>query len=254
MKRLLVLVIFAVSLVSVSLPATAAYDENELVPVSRTFLIKGVHQRYIPFPFEVPWGASVWEYKRSFPFFGQQAKWELKYAGENVGAGIYRFESTGDGYFQIQTEIKRWMLISGGGFLEIEPEDLGLLVKNGNVPSNVFDLSTDDRQFSYELIRSAIGSERTLDSFMSNTYHYADSGKGIVGAVIADSRGFLVKKVMFADQESSSASILSQLPKGIINNPWVQKLIKAAAAPEVKPSDIIVHEGDVVVLIRAEFF
>lgn len=233
--------------------------------VRRSFLINGAHQRYVPFAFNVPsincGNLQVRQLQRSYPFFGQKASWELKYASERVPAGWYRFEIENaylaacapviDIFTQAQTSYT-------GGFMEVEPEDLGLLVKDGTVPNNFFGLSEDDRQFSFELVSMGIGTERTLDSFINDTHFFSDSGKGIVGAIIADSRGFLVKKVMFGElaEVENKTALPADLPKGLKNNPWVKKIITQLQKPQVQisPSDIIVHEGEVLVLIRKENF
>lgn len=249
--------------------AVSAFAEEEMATVHRRLLINGTHQRFVPFQFDIPWSAGgvlkVYQFQKSQPFFGEIGKWVLKNPGERVSMGVYRFEIVGADMklrppvVDIVVKLPRWQVEVGvGGFMEIEPEDLGLLAKNGNTPNNAFNLSTDDAKYSYEIVCNSIGSERSLDSFRQNTGSFPDSGRNIVGAVVADSRGFLTKKVMFdqnSDPVTASMLLKGKIPRGLFANPWVKKII-GSLEPRLektpKPEDIIVNEGDVVILIRDE--
>lgn len=247
-------------------PAMA--DENELVTLRRSILITGDFQRYIPFPFEVSsvncGKLEVFQFKRSYQFFNQQASWELKYFGEKVSAGWYRFAVKDADLSKCapvinitSSPIPKWAAESySGSFMEIEPEDLGLMARGGLVPNNFFELSTDDIEFSYEMVAMAPGTERELASFINDTHFFSDTGKGIVGAIIPDSRGFLVKKVMFnLDSKPERKIRVPIFHKSGHNSKYHFKYeeITLTAETVISPEDnIIVREGHILVLIRKE--
>lgn len=278
MRKMFWMLLATVVTMALALPAMA---EDEMVTVRRSWaLSNGTYIRHIPFPFQVPWSngcgtLEVKEYKKSQSFFGVVGSWETKNGGESVSAGWYRFEVKDADLaactplvdFNSNPVSKVYMDMPSGAFMEVEPEDLGLFTKNG-VIENIFNLSTDDTQFSYELVISAPNTVRTLDSFMKNTHFFSDSGKNIVGAIVADSHGFLKDKISF-DQSIQTTSVVKtvsqpvlprNLPKGFVNNPWVRMIIAALTKPQppqppaaqLSPADIMVREGDIVVLIRNE--
>ncbi|MDD5464356.1 MAG: hypothetical protein PHP62_04345 [Candidatus Moranbacteria bacterium] len=256
-------------------PAMADDGIEEMVTVRRSILINGEFQRYMPYPFTVTsvncGVLETSEMKKSNSFFGEKGVWEKKFTGELVSSGWYRFKITGADLaicapvMDISSEVPKWyttMYI--GSFMEVEPEDLGLLVKGGMIPNNFFGLSTDDSQFSYELVAMSPGTERSLDSFKQNTHFFSDTGRNIVGAIVADGRGFLKNKIMFNEEApvalvNIQPALPKHLPKGILHNPWVIKIIAALNKPAVQPppvqlspAEIMVREGDIVVLIRDE--
>lgn len=232
-------------------------DANEAL--KRRILVSGTFQMYMPAAFEVPWGncgnLKVYEFQKSYPFFGVKGSWQLRQGGTIVPRGWYLFENTETTCSQVvEVNVQDSWFNRFDGFMEIEPEDVGLFAKGVIEPKNVFGLSEDDRQFSYELVMSGQGTMRVLDSFRANTSSFSDTGKGIVGAIVADQRGFLKRIVMF-DEPSSSFTLPEDLPKGISQNPWVKKLIEQAKSLEQPGAeDIIIGDTDVVVLIRKENF
>jgi hypothetical protein len=266
MKRNLVLwLVLAICTLS-AFSAMAGGGSEEMVTVRRSILVTGEFQRYMPYGFTASYvNCGTLETSQmtiSQPFFGVVGAWEKKNPGEAVSSGWYRFNVTGADLskcapiIDVTSEVPVWFAnMYIGSFMEIEPEDLGLLVKGGNVPSNKFNLSTDDRAFSYELVAMAPGTERELVSFIHNTHFFSDTGdKKIVGAIVADSRGFLKRKVAFN---------VNPLPERTIQVPVYDRRNKnkivayrnfiIPAENYISPQDnIIVREGDVLVLIRKE--
>lgn len=259
----LVLAIFTMSV----LPVMAGGGSEEMVTVRRSILVTGEFQRYMPYPFTVTsvncGVLETSEMKMSHPFFGEVGSWEKKYIGEKASSGWYRFNVSGADLsacapvMDVISEVPTWFANSYiGSFMEIEPEDLGLLVKGKSTPNNYFNLSTDDSQFSYELVAMSPGTERELASFIHNTYFFSDTGDNkIVGAIVSDNRGFLKKKVMFNMNPRPERTI--QVPT-FRNNGWgkrsvTYKTVTIPAENAVHPEDnLIIHEGDVLVLIRKE--
>jgi len=240
---------------------------DELVTIRRSILITGEFQRYMPYKFTVVsvgcGNLETSQLTMSQPFFGVVGAWEKKNPGEIASSGWYRFSLTGADLskcapvMDIISEVPVWFANNYiGSFMEIEPEDVGLFVRGKDIPNNFFKLSTDDRAFSYELVAVSPGTERELASFIHNTHFFSDTGdKQIVGAIIADNRGFLKKKVMFN---------VNPKPQQVIQMPIYHKVGKRNFAVSyreiiipaenyVSPEDnIIVQEGDVLVLIRKE--
>lgn len=259
----LVLAIFALS----AFPVMAGGGSEELVTIRRSILINGEFQRYMPYQFTVTsvncGTLETSQLKTSQSFFGVIGAWEKKNPGELVSAGWYRFKVTGADLaacaplMDISSTIPTWLVNSYiGSFMEIEPEDLGLLVKNGNVPRNIFGLSTDDTKFSYELVAMSPGTERELASFIHNTHFFSDTGdKKIVGAVVADNRGFLKRKIMFNMNPQPERKIKMPTFHNIGKRNFYVSFenIVIPAENYISPEDnIVVKEGDVLVLIRKE--
>lgn len=267
MKKMISLCLSVAFFALSALPAIA--DETDMVTIRRSILVTGEFQRYMPFHFTAPsvscGNLETFEMKKTDNLFGNPGSWEKKYVGEQVSQGWYRFKLTGadlatcSPVIDISATIPKWTLTGnyGGSFMEIEPGDVGLLTQGQDVAKNIFDLSTDDRQYSYELVAMSPGTERELASFMQDTHFFSDTGKGIVGAVIADNRGFLKKKVMFnlnpQPAKIRSVSVSHRVGWGRTHVTVNTVTIPAETAISAE-DNIIIREGDIVVLIRKESF
>lgn len=237
------LVIFAMLFFVPAAFAGGSVDWDELVTVSRKVTTTGEFQQYVPFPFWVTSGEcgqlETYHFQQSFQFLGIQGEMTKMDVGTLAPAGFYKFKNPKNecsAKFQLNGQVPRWVAeVDSWSTLEIEPEDLGLLSKNGSM-ENVFEISTDDRKISVELVMPSIGSAASLDQVAEGSMFYVGSSKKLVGAVISNDHGFLHKKAMW-------------------NDPWLE--YDWGVFPFLNPipndaKDIVVKDGDIVVLIWQE--
>jgi hypothetical protein len=182
----------------------------------KTFGVTGEFIVYIPFDFEVPsgncGGLETWENIPSYPsiYGASLAHWELKISGEFVRHGLYKFKNTESicdpkvSIFGTINEMNSSDTLEGR---EIEPEDMGILVKGGTKAGNVFGLPTDDRKYSYELVHNSFGMSMSLDVLIKNWY--LGGNREIVGAVLPGERGFLTR-VVWKKQFGKNSGIIKE--------------------------------------------
>lgn len=186
------IVVLLISVVSVSVTYSAEYVTKKTFGVTGEFII------YVPFDFEVPSGncgrVETWENIPSYPsiYGADPAHWESKFQGEYVRRGLYKFknsETVCDPRFSISGVIDDMNSVDTLEGREIEPEDMGILVKRGTMAKNVFGLPTDDTLYSYELIHNSFGMSMSID-VLANIW-YIGGNRQIVGAIVVDNRGYL---------------------------------------------------------------
>lgn len=221
MKNLSLVVFFLVAL-GFCLPEVKAEDSNPYHD-RMAFAVKGDVLVYVNFKFEVPIGncgqVQVYQYERSY-HSGRSAYWRLLNPGEmtDYPTGIYLFRSS-------QAECSPVVQISGklidinvyGSWtgLEIEPNDVGILspkMKN----ENVFGLSEDDTQYSYNLVFNPYGYKTNLGTVMDNPNIFnmhCDSA----GIIIPNQRGFLSEKILWGKSKKAQKERKKILAETVID-------------------------------------
>lgn len=197
MKKITCFVLAAFFSLSIYSVAFAEYETKKTFGVIGEFIV------YVPFDFEVPSGncgsVETREYIPSYPsiYGADPAHWELKSFGEFVRHGLYKFknsETVCDSRFSIFgviNDINSSDTLQGR---EIEPEDMGILMKGGTVAKNIFRLSTDDSQYSYDLVHNSFGMSMSVDVLIKNWY--IGGSEQVVGVVLVDDRGYLTWPVV----------------------------------------------------------
>ena len=169
-----------------------------------TISANGEFVYHVNFPFTVPSGncgnLKVYKYNYSHSLFGQSASWEIVQSGDEVSDGIYKFvnrENECDLTFTIEGSPTNLSQISSWTEHEVEAEDIGLLVRNGWTPDNVFNLSTDDYEYSYEMVFNSFGRKTSIEVLLSGAFNMQGD---IIGAIIPDTRGLLSKVIIFNEK------------------------------------------------------
>jgi hypothetical protein len=228
MKKM-VLVLAVVFLVGVFAVSALAQD----YPTRKVFAGKGEFQRFVDFKFQVPSGAcgqvDTYQYVRYYGW-GEKGHWQKKEPGTLADKGWYRFVNKDAGAcpskFSIEGNLDFLERMDGWYAMELEPEEIGLFVKNQWAENNYFQLPTDDRQFSYYLVAPGDEVTTSLDVFFGEETNFIYMSGDPVGVIIADTRGFL-KEVIWKKVNR----------KGVITN-----------------KDIVFGPDDIIILIYKETY
>lgn len=204
-KIALLIVIFALVAVMSSPVFALVTKFNDRVELA----VEGDVMVYINFPFTVPSGncgqLEVREYERSYS--PAAASWKLLTPGSTTTSwqGIYWFKNK-DSECSPIVEISGYPsevdVYCGWKGLELEPADLGVLstVKKSG---NVFGLSEDDKEFSYNASFNPFGCKANVGTIINQLSY------DIEGIIIPNQRGFLHKAVFWKDlTEKEKANFL----------------------------------------------
>ena len=199
MKKIVMLVM---ALALVSCFSALAESIQDPTTAKKVFAVTGEFQEYVGFSFQVPTGEcnnlDVYRWKKGYPFFHQEAEWMLMNPGEVTGPGYYRFvnrEEVCNPKFEIRGELTQMTNMPVWGAMEIEPQEIGIFAKDAWGELNLFGLSEDDWQYSYHLFKQGHGMKTSLDIALKDEYFMFMNGEP-VGAIVADSRGFVRKVFM----------------------------------------------------------
>lgn len=189
----LIVMVFGILLIS---GVSASADDFQ---IKKIFFGKGTFQRFVGFDFIVPQTdcQNLLVYKYEPGFWGQPGQWALKKPGQPVKRGLYRFVN-------FEVECSRKFIIEGTTneieeietwqVLEVEPEDVGLLVRNSWIPNNYFNLPTNDRVASFYILMPNPGmnsSLRTIARHEDFIYMIGD----LRAVIVSDSAGFLKRYI-----------------------------------------------------------
>lgn len=234
MKR----IIFLVLSLMILLVSSVA---NAEVLGRKVFAMSGEFMEYIPFPFTVPSGncgnVRTFEYEPSYNYpVYTSAHWQELAPGTEVKSysiGIFKFIVDGSicsPEFVVGGIPNEYDIYGTWSGIEVNPEDLGLFVKGVGIATNYFNLSTDDRQYSYVIAFSPLGRKYTLNDLISfaggGTGGIQPSGSTLVGAIVPDERGYLASTIFNQKSLTKSMALLAkQAPNIILHDDQVVVLI-----------------------------
>ena len=193
-KMILLAMAFFFSFVSISMAAAA-----ENYPARKVFFGVGEIQKSIPFSFEVPVGSceNLKTYQLIPGDWQTKGKWKLLEPGTIAPQGVYRFvneDKLGCSVrFDIEGEVSWSKLYESFSFREIEPGDVGLLVKNHWKPGNPFKLPTNDLVASFYLLQPNIGMNLNIAVINQHPNDFIYFQGFLYGVIICDNQGFLKK-------------------------------------------------------------
>lgn len=195
MKKLTLVSVLVVLLVGI-FTFTFAQD----YPARKVLAGTGEIQRFVDFKFEVPFGdcnqVDTYQYIR-YSGWGEKGHWLKKEPGTLTEKGWYRFINKDAGIcpskFSIEGKLDFLERMESWWTMELEPEEIGLFVKGKWSENNFFHLSANDSQYSYYLVASGYELTTSLDVFFGENNEFVYMIGRPIGAIIADSRGFLKK-------------------------------------------------------------
>lgn len=200
MKKMLLAVLVAICVAFTSSAAIA-----QTMPDKKVIAGFGFYQMYINFDFIVPTGncdnfavlryEPHWNIPNNTP-----AAWVWMEPGTLAPRGFYKIINMDLGcspVVVISGVVDEIHNINTWQAREIEPEEAGMFVwqtwGGSWEENNYFNLSTDDREYSYYLLMPGKGMKTPLSVFSSAGF--IDMSGQFVGAIICNSWGFLVEQV-----------------------------------------------------------